>query len=165
MLTLIMLCGQRSSGKSTFAQCIVNKFGSNNIEVCSMDNVLKRTKNFDDYDMLISDVQNAINNPKNNCIIIDYAFTNPEDRKKVLSQLILPSSVNFIIITMRPSIKTIVKRQEKRQFPTPLTPEEIISMVEWYYLYTTFPTQEEFSYINFDNISIFTIDIDELKED
>lgn len=162
-MILIMLCGQRSAGKSTFAKTIIDNFKTNNIEICSMDKILDNYNiNYDDYNLFLQSIQKAINNPTNQCVIIDYALTDPDDRKYILSNLNFSSEkeIKFIAILLKPDIRTIIKRQEKRQYPSPLTTEDIISMVEWYYK-TIPPTIEEFSYMNFKKINTFTLKLEE----
>lgn len=153
-----MLCGQGSVGKSTYGIWLSNQL--NNSILIRVDDIVfsSSLKKFDftsHFHIYIKQINEAIKNNKEN-IIIDFSHDSCELRKKICSKISLKQSINFITISLRPSIDFIILNDEKRkQRKLSLSEKERIKKI---YEHFEFPSLEEFKNYNFQTVKNFIID-------
>ena len=151
MINLIMLCGQGSVGKSTYAR---RNFQESSI--VGFDKIIgQREFNWGYLEPYLNLAQQKLDNQEE-FIVLDFAYDTIECRKLILSQLKIPDGVNFTTISFRPGVKQIIINQEKRQ-KKPLTKQEIEKIIELYNAFMI-PTEEEFKCYNFNEIKNIIID-------
>lgn len=150
MIELIMLCGQGSSGKSTYAKQNFSKDC-----IVSMDAIVGQQKYNPIFKKQYIDlIQGKLNN-KEKIIVLDFAHDSINSRRDILSKLNIPENVNFTTISLRPSIRQIILNDEKRKHRR-LTQNEIEN-IEKIYNHFICPTEEEFKEYNFCQINNIVI--------
>lgn len=158
MIDLIMLCGQGSVGKSTYAK-------SNYPEqsIVSVDAIVGRDKYNSSYEKLYIDAIQQKLDAKEKTIVLDFSHDGIISRKTVLSQLNIPNNVNFTTISLRPGAEQIIYNQEKRQKYS-LTKSEKKKIIKVYNNFT-YPTEEEFKDYGFCKITNLVVNNSYPKED
>ena len=155
---LVMICGQGSSGKSTFCKYL-QSIDPNIIHI-SIDNIALQ----DPYDenihfpIYISQIQHYVDkNHEQDIVLIDFAHDSPLFRKSVLEKINFNNSnIIFYTISLRPGENTICKWQEKR-IKKELT-EEDKALIKNLYENFKYPTVEEFKGYPFKNVINISID-------
>lgn len=165
MTTLIMLCGQGSTGKSTFARTIKNQFQNDaKIHISSMDYFVKNNSYFDDpegfYKKFLSDAQYYLNE-NYDIVIVDFCFDTVNSRKKFLQQLNLNKKLNFIAIRACPPVEIIHEWHAKRRKQA-LSHEEKETIQKVYNSFQELTT-DEFEYYNFNSIQLYSIDTSKIS--
>ena len=151
MINLIMLCGQGSVGKSTYAK---NNFQKSYI--VSMDAIVKKNDfNSNFKEQYINLIQQKIN-AKEDTIVLDFSHDGILSRKSILSKLKLSNDIIFTTIALRPGVEQIIYNQEKRQ-KHPLTDNEKERIIKIYNNFE-YPTEEEFKDYGFYKINNFVVD-------
>lgn len=151
-MTLIMLCGQGGSGKSTYANELIKSLKGNNI-IISMDKIKDQhsNKTLEEFNLLyVNNIQMAINE-KYDYIICDYAQDTYDMRKWILKQLNIFECIDFIAIAIRPTYQKIIERIEKYKTLS----QEKKDKIKKIYLNFQMPTTKEFKNYNFNTISIY----------
>lgn len=151
-MNLIMLCGQGSSGKSTFGAELIKKLNSTS-KLIRMDNVDDTLPFSERMTVYLSNIQAAYDNKVEN-IIMDLAHDSIEFRNTVLSSLNFDNkydSINFFAVSLRPEFEKIVEWEIKRKGYDEL-PKNQYFLMEKYYNRFQYPTEQEFKKFNFDTI-------------
>lgn len=172
MTTLIMLCGQGSSGKSTFAKILESKFQHTaNVHISAVDDFVEKGRYSDNpqkfYKNFLSDIQLHLNE-QCDIIIADFSFDSRESRKHFLQQLELNEKIDFIAIRTSPPLENIKKwHAERRKKELSIEEEQNIERV--YNGFEEFNANEFQSY-NFNSIHLYSIDtskipMEEMKND
>jgi hypothetical protein len=106
----------------------------------------------------LSNIQAALDDKENEYVIIDFSFDSPVSRGSILYRLNFTSPTNFVAISLRPPVETLIDWQEKRQKTViEMTREQIISIVKVYCGFQA-PDKHEFSLLGFNNIKTLTLD-------
>ena len=149
-----MLCGQGSSGKSTFGKYLKNKLPD--IEFIQVDKIagLERLKP-DHIKEYINQLQNAID--KDISCIADFSQDNTGCREKILKDLNLSTNQNidFITVSMRPQVDDLISWDVKRRNID--VNEDYLHRIRSVYNCFEFPRDEEFENYNFNSIKHFII--------
>lgn len=150
MIELIMLCGQGSSGKSTYAKqnfpkdCIV-----------SIDAIVGQRKYNPSFKKQYIDlIQQKLDNQEK-IIVLDFSHDNVESRKEILSKLNIPENVNFTTISLRPSTQQVILNDEKRK--NRFLTENEKTVIKKIYNCFTYPTKKEFEKYNFHQVNTIVI--------
>ena len=161
MKTLILLCGQGSTGKSTLGLKLCNKYNKNASSkwaLIRMDLCCKGNTAIPDYDLFIKQIQEAYKNNEYTHIVCDFSNTSISNRKKLLSSLNFDfTTVNLIVIQLRPPVEKIIEWSQKRNSKIILSKNMQDKIKTWYYNYE-FATKEEFKLFNFNDIKIILFD-------
>lgn len=159
-MTLIMLCGQGSSGKSTTAKYLQEILKPAKVRIISMDDIVGRcyieSKAREYNEKFIYNIQQALNCNEYEYIIIDYALDHPDSRQWLLQQIFITFPLHFITISLRPGMQNIISWDQKRK-KRALLEEEKITIQK---LYNGFyaPQKEEFKNFAFLTINNYEID-------
>lgn len=157
-MTLIMVCGQGSVGKSTFIKRYF--YNKKNIICISVDEIVKTNKfNQKYYQIYLKTIQKQIDlyENTNKIIVLDFSHDTISSRSKLLNELKFNSfNINFIAIGLHPtSFLDIVINDEKRK-NRKLNQDEI-NKIKNIYNHFQPPTVQEFIDYNFNSIKAITL--------
>lgn len=151
-----MLCGQGSSGKSTFGKYLKDNLQYKNIEFIQVDKIVGTDylapHHIEEY---INQLQNVIN--KDISCIADFSQDNIRCRKHILQNLNLStnSNINFVTVSMRPQVNDLISWDVKRRNVD--VNEEYLHRIHSVYDCFEFPRDKEFKNYNFSSIKHFVI--------
>ena len=151
-----MLCGQGSSGKSTFGKYLKNNLPDENIEFIQVDKIVG-TEHLEPYHLkeYINQLQNAID--KDISCIADFSQDTIGCRKNILKDLNLSTNPNidFVTVSMRPQIDDLISWDIKRRNID--VNEDYAHRIHRIYNCFEFPQDKEFEKYNFNSIKHFII--------
>lgn len=151
-----MLCGQGSSGKSTFGKYLKDNLQYKNIEFIQVDKIVGTDHlaphHIEEY---INQLQDAIN--KDISCIADFSQDDIGCRKRILQNLNLStnSNINFVTVSMRPDVNDLISWDVKRRNVD--VNEEYFHRIHSVYDCFEFPQDKEFKNYNFSSIKHFVI--------
>lgn len=153
-MTLILLCGQGSIGKSTYGKKLKIKFPCSIL--IRMDECFPTIQNWDQrWAEYIKRIQTAID-LQYDYIICDMCQDSPGGRKKTLQYLTFSAkTVDLVIIHLRPPLEDLIRWSKNRSADAYKQYKDIIPMIYNHYKPATI---EEFSPYNFNTITICEID-------
>lgn len=160
MKNVFMLCGQGSSGKSTYAKFLSKQL--KNCEIIAMDNISSQLNIEDRYFIYKSNIIKAIQSDAEN-IILDLAHDTVKRRQEIYTLFSPPEEINLFVIYLRPSLFQIFENQTKRQ-KSELSFEQK-SVIERLYNAAQLPEESETKSYKFHNTSIFILNPQEKEND
>lgn len=120
---LILMCGCPGSGKTTFAQSIMNDVTQYPVHYVSRDSIrFSLLKDCDAYfskedlvfEKWIAAIQEFLDSPEDCYIIADATHLTERSRTKTLDALKLPENIKIIPIVMTTPLEECKRRNEKR---------------------------------------------------
>jgi hypothetical protein len=151
-----MLCGQGSSGKSTFGSYLHNNLNRIKVNFIQVDRIVGTSEltsqHIDEY---IYQLQDSID--KDISLIADFSHDSANSRAAILNRLILSNNKNihFITVSIRPAFDTLIAQDVKRRNIT--INKEYLKQMDKIYNHFEFPTNEEFNNYDFLSISHFIV--------
>ena len=168
-MTIIMLCGQGSSGKSTFASFLCSKLPKEQTALVAMDKILKpgehlTESNVDYYlNLYFHSIQVCLENGFK-YIILDMSNDAVGFRQETFQSIDFNfQNVNLITISLRPGVENLLGWHDMRCGG--LTSAEKGRMITTYNQYS-FPIKREFAEFNFKSVKVLVVnnsDINEMK--
>lgn len=147
-----MLCGQGSSGKTTFWRRYLR-----DKNIIAMDDIIIKLSNKYNYEQCHSIfhllIEESTKSENTNDIVIDFAHDTIAARKDSLIHISFPNYFNFLIIHLSLDFNTLVENDKKRKQVSFLSKEQIERMKEIYDLFIQ-PTLNEFKDYNFKSITL-----------
>lgn len=148
--TIIMLCGQGSSGKTTFwRQYLSTK------TVVSIDGIVGESNFEDNIELYLLKFANQIrlSTDKNEDTVLDFSHDTVKERMKSLIHISSPYNYNLLVISMSLDFPTLIKNDLQRKGLKTLSNESLLNMLN---IYNNFipPTIAEFEKYNFKSIVI-----------
>ena len=157
-MTLIMICGQGSSGKSTTAKLLQNILSSK-ATVISMDPIVgvcfDVNKKQEYNAIFIKNIQATLCCNEYEYVIVEYSLDSMIARAQLLQSLDLNNSIHFITLALRPGPDTIIQWDRKRKNRA-LSDQEKMRIQTVYKNFEP-PSVEEFSYYNFSSVNCYSI--------
>ena len=150
--TVIMLCGQGSSGKTSFwveylSEKIVISFDAVMMTLPKISNYTSGIELFNDLIKQISSLKLELD------IVLDFAHDTVMARAASLDCIQNPDLFNFLIIHINPDFNTLIKNDKRRKGTTSFSQEHINWLKEMNDLFVR-PTIEEFEKYNFKSVTI-----------
>lgn len=156
----IMLCGQGSTGKSTFGKFLKSNLLNTSIEFIQMDRIVGQgTFSKECIKEYVYEIQCAIDG--NVSIIADFSQDSISCREHILNNIIFLDSkkIDLVTVSMRPDIDALLDRESKRK--NIILEKEDIDKISTIYNSFIFPTNKEFEKYHFNSITHFVIQNDE----
>jgi tRNA uridine 5-carbamoylmethylation protein Kti12 len=168
-MTIIMLCGQGSSGKSTFASFLRSQLPNEQTALVAMDKILKpgehlTESNLDYYwNLYFHSIQVCLENGFK-YIILDMSNDAVAFRQKTFQSINFNlQNINLITISLRPGVENLLSWHDIRCGE--LKSAEKGRIITAYNKYE-FPIKQEFTEFNFKSVKVLVVnnsDINEMK--
>jgi GTPase SAR1 family protein len=168
-MTIIMLCGQGSSGKSTFASFLCSQLPKEQTALVAMDKLLKPgeclNKSNSDYylNLYFHRIQECLENSFK-YIILDMSNDAVAFLQKTFQSINFNfQNVNLITISLRPGVENLLGWHDMRC--DGVASAEKGRMITAYNNYE-FPIKQEFAEFNFKSVKVLVVnnsDINEMK--
>lgn len=150
--TIIMLCGQGSSGKTTFWRKYLR-----NKNIVAMDDIIIKLSNKYNYEQCHAIfhllIEEATKIDCINDVVLDFAHDTIDARKDSLIHISSPEHFNFLIIHLSLDFEILIENDKKRKQVLSLPKEQVEQMKKIYNLFIP-PVLEEFKDYNFKSITL-----------
>lgn len=148
--SIILLCGQGSSGKTTFWK---RYFPLKTI--VAIDNIVGEFTFKDNEQLYFLKYINQIRvaTSQNEDVVLDFSHDTPRERMKSLVHVSSPHDFNLLVISMSLDFQTLVNNDCRRKGITMPTEDSFNHMLELYDLFVP-PSLDEFRSYNFKSIVI-----------